>query len=111
MLVGLLKLACPRQPVILHIRGQDTYSCRVSALALCLMRENVSPKQKIHLHCFAGTLDQVLGCPAAFPWCYFSISGLDACFDEVQKSAVRGIPADRLLVETDSLLAGPCSGY
>ncbi|KAH3777904.1 uncharacterized metal-dependent hydrolase YcfH-like [Dreissena polymorpha] len=102
MFVKLLELACPRRPVILHIRGRDTYSCGVSALALRLMRENVSPTQKIHLHCFAGTLDQVLGWSAAFPRCYFSLSGLAARFDEVQKSAVRGIPADRLLVETDS---------
>ncbi|KAH3704480.1 hypothetical protein DPMN_120399 [Dreissena polymorpha] len=102
MFVGLLELACPRRPVILHIRGQDTYSCEASALALRLMQKNVSPTQRIHLHCFTGTLDQVLSWSAAFPRCYFSISGLAARFDEVQKSAVRGIPADRLLVETDS---------
>ncbi|KAH3707444.1 hypothetical protein DPMN_066850 [Dreissena polymorpha] len=102
MFVGLLELACPRRPVILHIRGQDTYSCEASALALRLMQKNVSPTQRIHLHCFTGTLDQVLSWSVGFPWCYFSISGLVARFDEVQKSAVRGIPADRLLVETNS---------
>jgi len=102
MFVGLLELACPRRPVILHIRGRDTYSCEASALALRLMQKNVSPTQRIHLHCFTGTHDQVLSWSDAFPRCYFSISGLAARFDEVQKSAVRGIPADRLLVETDS---------
>ncbi|KAH3718487.1 hypothetical protein DPMN_061291 [Dreissena polymorpha] len=66
------------------------------------MQKNVSSTQKIHLHCFTGTLDQVLSWSAAFPRCYFSISDLVARFDEVQKSVVRGIPADRLLVETDS---------
>ncbi|KAH3833960.1 hypothetical protein DPMN_107276 [Dreissena polymorpha] len=38
MFVGLLELACPRRPVILHLRGQDRYSSEVSALALRLMR-------------------------------------------------------------------------
>ncbi|KAH3720728.1 hypothetical protein DPMN_063632 [Dreissena polymorpha] len=43
-----------------------------------------------------------VGWSAAFPPCYLSISGLAARFDEVQKSVVRGIAADWLLVETDS---------
>ena len=102
MFVGLLELACPRRPVVLHIRGRDTHSCAVNAQALRLMRDTVSPTQKIHLHCLAGTTDQVLGWSAAFSRCYFSISGMAARFDQEQKSAVRAIAVDRLLVETDS---------
>ncbi|KAH3781750.1 hypothetical protein DPMN_159654 [Dreissena polymorpha] len=60
------------------------------------------PRRKIHLHCFAGTPDQILSWSAAFSLCYFSISGKAECFDPVQKSAVREIVVDRLLVETDS---------
>ncbi|KAH3724158.1 hypothetical protein DPMN_049968 [Dreissena polymorpha] len=102
MFVGLLELACPRRPVILHLRGQDRYSSEVSALALRLMRENTSPTQRVHLHCFGGNLDQVLGWSTAFPRCYFSIAGSVAQFDEIQRAAVRRIPLNRLLVETDS---------
>ncbi|KAH3770692.1 hypothetical protein DPMN_171984 [Dreissena polymorpha] len=102
MFVGLLELACPRRPVILHLRGQDRYSSEVSALALRLMRENTSPTQRVHLHCFGGNLDQVLGWSTAFSRCYFSIAGSVAQFDEIQRAAVRRIPLNRLLVETDS---------
>ncbi|KAH3839057.1 hypothetical protein DPMN_112479, partial [Dreissena polymorpha] len=67
MFVGLL-------PVVLHIRGRDTHYCSVNARALRFMKDDVSTTQKIHLHCFAGTPDQVLGLSAAFSRCYFSIS-------------------------------------
>ncbi|XP_052238667.1 uncharacterized metal-dependent hydrolase BUsg_343-like [Dreissena polymorpha] len=72
MFVGLLELACPRRPVILHLRGQDRYS------------------------------SEVLGWSTAFPRCYFSIAGSVAQFDEIQRAAVRRIPLNRQLVETDS---------
>ncbi|KAH3878033.1 uncharacterized metal-dependent hydrolase YcfH-like [Dreissena polymorpha] len=101
MFVGLLELACPRRPVIMHIRGWGTYSCEASAIAIRLMQENAIPTQ-IHNHCFTGTIDQVLSGSAAYHRFYFSSSGQNARFYEVQKSAVKWIPADRLLIEIDS---------
>ncbi|KAH3710296.1 hypothetical protein DPMN_069771 [Dreissena polymorpha] len=47
MFVGLLELACPRRPVILHIRGRGTYFCEASAVALRLMQKNVSQTQRL----------------------------------------------------------------
>ncbi|KAH3847527.1 hypothetical protein DPMN_089852 [Dreissena polymorpha] len=61
MFVGLLELACPRRPVILHLRGQDRYSSEVSALALRLMREKTSPTQRVHLHCLVVIWIRCLG--------------------------------------------------
>ncbi|XP_052280869.1 uncharacterized metal-dependent hydrolase BUsg_343-like [Dreissena polymorpha] len=59
MFVGLLELACPRRPVILHLRGQDRYSSE----------------------------HRWISCPVSTRY-----SG----------AAVRRIPLNRLLVETDS---------
>ena len=66
------------------------------------MKEWVSPRPRMQLHCFTGSVDQALAWMTTFPMCYFSISGLVLIFDRFQQAAVKRIPKDRLLIETDS---------
>ena len=70
---------------------------------LQIMMEWVSPRQRMQLHCFTGGVDQALAWMTTFPRCYFSISGLVLTFDKFQQAAVKRIPEDRLIIETDSL--------
>ena len=73
-----------------------------SALCLELLKPNVARTQKVVLHCFTGAQEVVISWCKAFPNCFFSYSGQARLFTEAQKQAVRRVPANRLLIETDS---------
>ena len=104
MFKALLELACPIRPVVLHFRESRDggYESEVYFKGLQIMKEWVSPRQRMQLHCFTGGVDQALAWMTTFPRCYFSISGLVLTFDRFQQAAVKRIPEDRLLIETDS---------
>ena len=56
---------------------------------------------RIHRHCFVGT-EEELQRWMAFPNCKFGITA-KAIEVPTQKAAIRAIPADMLLLESDSL--------
>ena len=64
--------------------------------------EKCLPSQRIHLHCFSGDEELVKTWMEAFPNTYFSLSGLICSSPRETREAVRSIPGDRLLLETDS---------
>ncbi|XP_052257965.1 putative deoxyribonuclease TATDN2 [Dreissena polymorpha] len=66
------------------------------------MKANVAPTQRIHLHCFTGTVEQVVSWLETFPKCYFGVTGMVKEFDNFQKTALRRIPKGHLLLETDA---------
>ncbi|KAL4222256.1 hypothetical protein ACF0H5_018293 [Mactra antiquata] len=74
-MVRLLNFSMPVRPVILHMRdGVDEHAGEVSAKCLQILKANAAPTQKIHLHSFGGTVEQVVGWLDAFPNCYFGFS-------------------------------------
>jgi len=93
----------PIRPVILHMRDAADQHCgEVGARCLQIMKANVAPTQRIHLHCFTGTVEQVVSWLETFPKCYFGVTGLVREFDCFQKAALRRIPRGHLLIETDA---------
>ena len=101
-LVAILELCPPKTPLVLHVRDQDPHGAEVNARCLQLVKENVAPTQKIHLHCFTGTVEQVINWTSSFSRCYFGFTGLTAGFDPHQVAALKRVPEDRILLETDS---------
>ena len=99
-----LPILKPDIPLILHVRGKgerDQGYQYGRALGL-LERAGVDPKQIIQLHCFSGTRETVRTWSSRFPNCFYSFSGLTAKFSPEQTEALRQVPSDRLLVETDA---------
>lgn len=103
-LTRILKLAVPEKCLVLHLRGSitDRYSIDVSARCLRILDNTISHRQRIHLHCFAGDSDQVSERLKAYPHTYFGFTGLAKTFDTTQIEALKSVPLDKLLIETDS---------
>ncbi|XP_052223970.1 putative deoxyribonuclease TATDN2 [Dreissena polymorpha] len=103
ILVKVLQLSMPIRPVILHMRDAADQQCgEIGARCLQIMTANVSPTQRIHLHCFTRTVDQVVSWLETFPKCYFGATGLVREFDSFQNAALRRIPKGHSLPETDA---------
>ena len=58
--------------------------------------------QPIHLHCFTGFQHDVEEWLQEFPNCYFGFTGKVSSFSSEQLFGLQSVPADRLLIETDS---------
>ena len=104
VLERVLGYAMPDQCLVLHLRGtrEDKYGQDVHARCLRILDRSLAKRQKIHLHSFAGDADLVSEWSESYPNTYFGISGLVRTFDSRQIKALRSIPLDWLLVETDS---------
>ncbi len=99
----------PIRPLVLHVRDTDPYASDLYLRCLKILQANVAPTQLIHLHSFGGTPDQVTNWMETFPNTYFSFSGLAVHFDRRQTDAVKRVPDDRILIETDSPYLRPLS--
>ncbi|XP_033730888.1 uncharacterized protein LOC117320398 [Pecten maximus] len=105
LLKDLLSYLCPGMVLVLHIRGMKRDAAGVEAFMRCLdilQLQGVSSRQKIQLHCFSGTARVVESWLEVYPNTYFSVSGLVFHFNDAQRKAIKSIPLDRLLLETDA---------
>ena len=104
VLTDILTFSRPQKVLVLHIRGsaEDPFSTEPSKDCLAIVQKMCQPEQKIHLHCFAGQKEQVWEWRRAFPDCHFGFTGKMARFRKEQREALKSIPLDRILVETDS---------
>ncbi|KAH3794883.1 hypothetical protein DPMN_148421 [Dreissena polymorpha] len=93
----------PFRPVIVHMRDAADQQCgEIGARCLQIMTANVAPTQRIHLHCFTRTVDQVVSWLETFPKCYFGATVLVREFDSFHNAALRRTPKGHLLLETDA---------
>ena len=99
----------PRHTLVLHLRGRsaDKTSGEVLDRGLEIVRDACPKEQRIHLHCFTGTKREVKKWLAAFPNCYFGYTGMVGRFTRQQKEGLMRVPANRLLLETDSPYLAP----
>jgi TatD DNase family protein len=103
VLQKVLTLCSPDKVLILHFRGtSDLYSADVYARGLEIVSQLCSPTQKIHLHCFTGGEDQIRSWMRAFPKVHFGFTAKVRDASSRQRRAIRNIPTDRLLIETDA---------
>ncbi|XP_041484428.1 putative deoxyribonuclease TATDN2 [Lytechinus variegatus] len=100
----ILSLGTLGRILVMHLRGadDDKYSKVVNRLALRRLKRKCLPHQRVHLHCFTSDVSMVHAWNEAFPHCYFGITGKVRSFNEDQLAALREIPLNRLLLETDS---------
>ncbi|XP_077980417.1 putative metal-dependent hydrolase YcfH [Glandiceps talaboti] len=103
-LIHLLKLGSNGKPIILHVRGPhaDKYSSDVNDQVLNIVHECCEPDLLIHLHCYTGDRRHVQRRIKGFPNYHFGFTGVVVKFDKEQSGALREVPLDRLLLETDS---------
>ncbi len=99
-----LKMCNSQLLLILHLRGnkKDRHQAAVSRKCLEIVRRHCPKEQRIHLHCFAGGLEQLQEWRTSYPNCYFGFTGLVAKFHKGQREALRRVPSDRLLIGTDA---------
>ena len=105
-LVRLLRLNARRRdlPVVIHSRDHSSAKGDAGRDCLAILRRELPRTQHIHRHCFDGSLDEYDGWRAAFPNCYFGVTGLatlDHCHRELAL-VISQIPDSRLLLETDA---------
>ena len=97
-----LKHLQPTQVLVLHARGdRDTIGLGYYQL-LYQLKGVVRPEQKIHVHCFKGSHALVYVWLSEFPNTLFGFTGLVQHFSTASKEALRLLPEDKLLLETDS---------
>jgi TatD DNase family protein len=100
----IIKIAKADRPIILHLRGPigDVYGTDVSSRCRDIMRKFCSWAQRIHVHCFKGTVEMVEDWLSDFPNAYFGVTAAVQSFDPAEIAGLKAIPRDRLLLETDS---------
>jgi TatD DNase family protein len=90
-----------RMPLVLHLREAEE-------LALRVLREYDSPSMRAHIHCFTGTpefVDQVMQLAGRY---FIGVTGaVTFKKTETVREAVRRVPKDRLLLETDAPYLAP----
>mgnify|MGYP000017111737 CR=1 FL=1 len=93
-----------RLPVIVHCRGGEeaTEDC------LRILRRHLSSKHPIHCHCFSGTSKEMRKWLSVFSEVVFGITGLLLQRDQRELAkAVREMPLQKIIVETDSPFLRP----
>ncbi|XP_054773183.2 putative deoxyribonuclease TATDN2 [Lytechinus pictus] len=104
LLIRVLSVGLCGMVLILHLRGttEDLEGRAVHNMARCLLQKHCHKMQRMHLQSFSSDMSQVQSWIRSFPHCYFGITGLAQYFTPEQEEAVKAIPQDRLLLETDS---------
>ncbi|XP_041481952.1 putative deoxyribonuclease TATDN2 isoform X2 [Lytechinus variegatus] len=104
LLIRVLSIGLCGMVLNLHLRGtsEDLEGRAVHNMARRLLQKHCHKMQRIHLQSFSSDMSQVQSWIRSFPHCYFGITGLAQYFTPEQEEAVKAIPQDRLLLETDS---------
>ena len=68
----------------------------------------ISPgSRRVQLHCFTGSKEVVEEWLESLPYTYFSFTNMVSRFTTRQRRALRAIPRDRLILETDAPYFAP----
>lgn len=107
-----LRVVTPLTPLVLHLRGAPSDPLGQEPMLDCqsLLTQHRTPAWvPLYLHSFTGGSSQVDEWVATGRVVFFGVSGLLCFFTQEQIQGIRRIPADRLLLETDSphLRVGP----
>ncbi len=88
-------------PIVLHTREADEDT-------LSILKTHLSPEAKMHVHCFTGSADFAREILKLGENIYFGFTGV-VTFKSADsiRQAVQEVPAERLLLETDSPFMAP----
>ena len=111
VLYQVLQFLEPRHVLVLHCRSKVARETSELIASLIYQCAGVVPRdQKIHPHCFTGTVGDVNRWVQRFPNVCFGFTAMVGSFNEEQKEALRMLPSERLLLETDAPYF-PLHGY
>ena len=103
MLDHLLQMPLEGKVLVLHLRGRQGDPMGVEVHHLCRERLRGLPtEQRVHLHCCQARLGDIMAWRAIFPNAHFGYSALARHFNREQAEALRAVPLDRLLLESDA---------
>ena len=102
LLERILPLVKPSQPLVLHFHARDPWGNDVGARGRAILQKQVAKDQKIHLHCYTGTIHEVRNWLETYPNLYVGYTAIVSNFDVEQQCGLITVPDDRLLLETDS---------
>ena len=93
----------------MHIRSnrQDKFSPLLYLLLLQFLSDKFSANQVFILHCFTGSFEISKAWLTQFPKTYFGFTFLVSSFAQTQINALKSVPKDRLLEETDAPYIAP----
>jgi TatD DNase family protein len=84
------------------------HSREAEADTMAILQDHVPVDWKIHLHCFTGNGDVALGYIDTFSSLYIGFTGVITFKNTVEiQDAVREVPLDRILLETDAPYMAP----
>ena len=89
------------QVLVLHCRS-PVGSDEAYYPLLYHLKGRINPSQLIHCHCFTGSLAVYQDWMAIFPNSFFGFTKIVSGFDAEQMDALRAVPDDRILLETDA---------
>ena len=94
----------PEQVLVLHCRPQESVSADTILVQVLFQIKGVVPReQRIHLHCYFGSIHTVELWLAEFPNTLFGFVRVPArSGSNLQKECIAKIAEDRILLETDS---------
>ena len=100
----MLQIAKIDQPLVIHLRGTKGDESGIDIHGRCLMMMEVvcNRQQKIHVHCFKGSVEVVKAWLRKFPNVYFGVTAAVRCFDRDQRAGLQATPSNKLLLETDA---------
>ena len=112
VLIDVLRFNSLRKPLVLHVRGSrsDFRAADVHARCRDILKDYCAPAQPIHLHCYTGDLEQARSWVRDFPYCFFGFTAKVKEFRGPQIEALKKVPLDRILLETDSPHLPPFQG-
>ena len=90
-----------RHVLVLHCRSPEGSDEAFYPL-MCHLKGRVDQTQRIHLHCFQGGIRTLRDWSQHFPNTYFGFTRAVVTFDRSQQEALRSVPDDRLLLESDA---------
>jgi TatD DNase family protein len=98
------------KPLVIHCRDEPR-SWEASQMCIKILQEELpsSFKEtgKIYRHCFTGGWVEMNNWVKAFPQCLFGFTALLLSGDKQLEEAVRSIPLDKIMIESDAPLLRP----
>ena len=99
------------KPLVLHIRGkgQKSNQALYRRMLTLLQEAGLGKQHRVYVHCFTGSLEDVLSWRSAFPRVLFGISRASTRTTDFE-SVGRLIPLDHLALESDAPHLSPRKG-
>eukprot|EP00057_Strongylocentrotus_purpuratus_P016901 XP_011671375.1 PREDICTED: uncharacterized protein LOC105441695 [Strongylocentrotus purpuratus] len=104
LLAAQLAIGCAGRVLILHLRGEESDPLGIAPSRECrrIVGKHVTRHQRIHIHCCSLGSGEIAAWRKEYQHVYFGFTPMVSQFSPAQLAALKQVPLDRLLLETDS---------